>query len=142
MSAAARSRMRLRRPLQIFAPQYRRQPQHRLKSRDMASRGKKTSKAKAMTKAQMTGEIAAKTGLTKSQVQDLLAAQADVVAAELKAGRPVAIPGLVKISVQHKAATKAREGMNPFTKERMMFKAKPARNVVRVRALKGLKDMV
>jgi DNA-binding protein HU-beta len=44
--------------------------------------------------------------------------------------------------VQHKPATKPRKGVNPFTGQEMMFKAKPARNVVRIRPLKSLKDMV
>jgi len=48
----------------------------------------------------------------------------------------------MKIKVVRKPATKAREGINPFTKERMMIKAKPARNVVKVLALKNLKAMV
>jgi nucleoid DNA-binding protein len=52
------------------------------------------------------------------------------------------IPGLAKVVVQRKPATKARKGINPFTGEEMMFKAKPARNVVKVRALKNLKAMV
>jgi nucleoid DNA-binding protein len=95
-----------------------------------------------MTKTQMLGEIAAKTGLAKTQVAEVLAAQAAVVEEELRAGKPVAIPGLVKISLHHKAATAARPGRNPFTGEAITIKAKPARNVVRVRALKALKDMV
>jgi nucleoid DNA-binding protein len=49
--------------------------------------------------------------------------------------------GLVKIKVVHKPATKARKGINPFTKQEQMFKAKPARNVIKVRPLKALKDM-
>ena len=52
------------------------------------------------------------------------------------------LPGLLKIVRVHKPATKARKGINPFTREPMMFKAKPARNMVRVRALKALKDFV
>ena len=48
----------------------------------------------------------------------------------------------MKITVQKKPATKARKGVNPFTGEEMMFKAKPARKVVKVRALKKLKEMV
>jgi len=49
---------------------------------------------------------------------------------------------MMRIAVTRKPATKARLGLNPFTKEEVMFKAKPARNVVRVRPLRGLKDMV
>jgi nucleoid DNA-binding protein len=52
------------------------------------------------------------------------------------------IPGLAKVRVVRKPATKARKGTNPFTGEEMMFKAKPARNVVKLSALKALKDMV
>ena len=47
----------------------------------------------------------------------------------------------MRINVIHKPATKARKGINPFTKEEIMFKAKPARKVVKVRPLKALKDM-
>jgi hypothetical protein len=52
------------------------------------------------------------------------------------------IPGLLKMRVVKKPARKARKGVNPFTGEEMMFKAKPATKVVKVSALKGLKDMV
>ena len=52
------------------------------------------------------------------------------------------MPGLLKISTVRKPAVKARKGINPFTKEEVMFKAKPAHNVVKVRPLKGLKEMV
>jgi nucleoid DNA-binding protein len=51
-------------------------------------------------------------------------------------------PGLMKIKVVKKPAVPARKGVNPFTGEEMMFKAKPARNVVKVTPLKALKDMV
>ena len=54
----------------------------------------------------------------------------------------ISINGLCKIMVQRKPATKARKGINPFTGEETTFKAKPARNVVKVRPLKALKDMV
>ena len=48
----------------------------------------------------------------------------------------------MKLTVVRKPATKARKGINPFTGEEATFKAKPARNVVKVRPLKNLKDMV
>jgi nucleoid DNA-binding protein len=110
----------------------------------MASRSKKSSsgKAKSMTKAQLATELASRTGLTKKQVESVLAAQIDVAGAELKAGRPVTLPGLVKITLHRKAATASRPGINPFTKEPITIKAKPARNVVRVRPVKALKSMV
>jgi len=49
---------------------------------------------------------------------------------------------LMRITVKRKPATKERQGINPFTKEPTIFKAKPARNVVRVRPLQALKAMV
>ena len=52
------------------------------------------------------------------------------------------VPGLLKVKVTNKPATKARKGTNPFTGEEMMFKAKPARRVVKALALKNLKTMV
>jgi hypothetical protein len=56
-------------------------------------------------------------------------------------GRQLVVPGLMKINVIHKPATKARKGINPFTKQEQVFKAKPARKVVKVRPLKSLKEM-
>jgi len=52
------------------------------------------------------------------------------------------LPGLLKMKVVKKPATKAREGINPFTKEKMVFKAKPASKKVRVLPLKSLKALV
>ena len=50
--------------------------------------------------------------------------------------------GMMKIKMVYKPAVAARKGINPFTKEEVIFKAKPARNVVKVQPLKMLKDMV
>jgi nucleoid DNA-binding protein len=107
----------------------------------MASKSK-AKKEKALTKAQMASEIATRTGLTKAQVNGMLDAMSEVIGAELKAGRPVTVPGLVKVTLVHKAATPARPGRNPFTGEAITIKAKPARRVVKVRPLKALKNMV
>jgi nucleoid DNA-binding protein len=52
------------------------------------------------------------------------------------------LPGLMKIEVRRKPATKARKGINPFTGQETVFKARPARNVVKIRPLKKVKDMV
>lgn len=95
-----------------------------------------------MTKAQFVAEIASKTGLTQAQVAKLFESVAELVKAELKHGRPVTIPGMVKVTVVHKKATPARPGRNPFTGAVIQIKAKPARKVVKVRAVKVLKDMV
>ena len=104
---------------------------------------KKAALDKSLTKAQMVSEVATKADLTKVQTAAVFAAISEVIAAELKAGRAVTIPGLVKITLQHKAAVPARTGPNPFSaeKEIIAFKAKPARKVVEVRAVKALKEM-
>jgi hypothetical protein len=52
------------------------------------------------------------------------------------------MPGLLKVRVVKKPATKSRKGINPFTGEEMVFKARPARKAVKVTPLKGLKDML
>jgi nucleoid DNA-binding protein len=52
------------------------------------------------------------------------------------------MPGLLKLKLVRKPATKARMGKNPFTGQEMMIKAKPARNVVKAQPLKSLKEMV
>jgi len=105
---------------------------------------KKTAVKKPMTKSEIVSGIADSTGLTKKDVGSVF----DAMSAQIKKslGRSgsgaYTVPGLMKIVVQRKPATKARKGINPFTKEETIFKAKPARNVVKIRPLKNLKDMV
>jgi len=102
----------------------------------------KKSKEKGMTKSQMVSELASKTGMTKSQINDVFVSLQQIIESELKGNRPTSIPGLIKIEIRRKEATKARPGINPFTGEKITIKAKPAKNVVKVKALKGLKELV
>ena len=99
---------------------------------------------KARTKGQVFGEIAESTELTRRQVSAVFDGLAGMIKRDLSKRGPglFTVPGLMKIKVVRKPATKSRKGINPFTGQEMMFKAKPARNVVKVQALKGLKDMV
>jgi nucleoid DNA-binding protein len=99
------------------------------------------NKPKSLTKSQVATEVAAKSGLSKKDVGAAFDALAEVLAKELKSGRPMTLFGLVKVTTAHKAATQSRPGRNPFTGEAITIKAKPARKVVKVRALKALKDM-
>lgn len=107
-----------------------------------AAKGSRAKAPKGLTKSQMVGEVAEKAALTKSQVNSVFTSLAEVIGAELKGGRPVTIPGLVKVTVQHKPATASRPGRNPFTGEAITIKAKPARRAVKVRAVKALKDLL
>ena len=98
----------------------------------------------AMTKSQILATIAENTELTKKQVSFVFEELADFIERHVKqrAAGEFTVPGLLKIKVVRKPATKARKGINPFTGEETVFKAKPARNVVKIKPLKKLKDMV
>ena len=97
----------------------------------------------AMTKSAMMGVIADDTGLSKKQVIAVFDTLGTIINGHLKKGGAgvCTIPGLMKIKTIHKPATRARKGTNPFTGEEMTFKAKPARNVVKILPLKNLKAM-
>lgn len=99
--------------------------------------------AKARTKSQILNTISDHTGLSRKEVGNVFDTLGDLIGHDLKKGPgSFTVPGLMKVVVSRKPATKARKGINPFTGEEMMFKAKPARNVVKVRPLKGLKEKV
>ncbi len=100
---------------------------------------------KPPTKTEIITNIAEATDLSKKQITAVFEALgAEIQKAIGKRGGPgqFTVPSLCKITVQRKPATKERKGINPFTKEETTFKAKPACNVVKIRPLKGLKDMV
>jgi nucleoid DNA-binding protein len=105
---------------------------------------KKSASAKPASKSEVLASLASKTDLSRKQVAAVLDGLGDQIASALgkKGAGAFVIPGLVKIMIQNKPAQPAREGINPFTGEKTMFKAKPARNVVKVRPLKKLKQMV
>jgi nucleoid DNA-binding protein len=102
------------------------------------------SKAKALTKSAVFTEIATATKLTRKQVAEVFDTLVKIVKRELGKKGPgtFTLPGMAKLKLVKKPATKARQGINPFTKQPQMFKAKPARNIVRIRPLKTLNEMV
>src|SRR5438034_9650469 len=118
-SVRARSKLALSKPLKIAAA------------------------AKAPSKGEVFRTIGDHVGIHRRDVAAVFHAMAHMIKADLsKSGAGVfKVPGLMRITVKRKPATKARMGINPFTKEQVMFKAKPARNVVRVRPLKPLSQM-
>ena len=93
-------------------------------------------------KSQISGVIAGMTGLTKKNAKHVIDVLFEVVAGHLKKRGPgeFTLPGIAKFKVVRKPATKARKGINPFTGEPAVFAAKPARNVVKIKPLKRLKD--
>jgi len=96
-----------------------------------------------MTKTQILTHIAEVTELSKKDVTAVIDELNVLINRHVKkkSAGEFKFPGLMKIKVIKKPAVKARKGTNPFTGEEMMFKAKPARNVVKVTPLKALKDM-
>jgi nucleoid DNA-binding protein len=103
-----------------------------------------TTETKPRTKSQIFGEIADETGLARREVADVFEVMAKLIKKDLGRRGPgmFTVPGLMKIVKVHKPRRAARKGINPFTGEEAMFKAKPAHNVIKVRPLKNLKDMV
>ena len=114
------------------------------KARKAAPVKKITALRKPMTKSGIMAEISDKTGLAKKQVSSVFDEMTVLIERHIKKGGAgqFSLPGLMKVEVKRKPATKARKGINPFTGEETVFKAKPARNVVKIRPLKKVKDMV
>ena len=98
--------------------------------------------AKAPTKSEIVAQICKDTKLSRKEVAGVFDSLNGVIKKSLRSAGLFTMPGLLKMKVVKKPASPAREGINPFTKEKVMFKAKPARNVVKIRPLKALKDMV
>ena len=99
-------------------------------------------KSSAPTKSDILASISKDTGLSKKQVSSVFESLNSVIRKSLKGHGLFTLPGLAKMKVVKKPATKAREGINPFTGEKMTFKAKPASKKVRVMPLKNLKGFV
>jgi len=99
---------------------------------------------KRMSKSQFVTAVAEKSGLNQKQISSALDAINVITVEQLSKRGPgeVLIPGLLKLNVVDKPATSQHEGVNPFTKEPMTYKAKPAHKVIKVRLLKALKDAV
>ncbi len=103
-----------------------------------------TAVKKPMTKSAMIEEIAQNTQLNKKQVSSVLDELAILIERHIKKRSPskFTLPGLMKVEVKKKPATKKREGINPRTGEKMVIKAKPAHRVVKIKPLKRVKDMI
>ena len=110
----------------------------------MAAPKKLVVGAKPFTKSQLTGAIAEQTGIARKDATKVLSVIAEIVALHVQKRGPGVFswPGLMKMKVVNKPATKSRKGVNPFTGEPMVFKAKPASRKVKILALKQLKAMV
>ena len=99
-------------------------------------------KGGAPTKSEVLTQISKDTGLSRKQIGGVFDSLSGVIKKSLKSNGLFTMPGLLKMKVVKRPATKARQGINPFTKEKMMFKAKPASKKVRILPLKSLKALV
>lgn len=109
----------------------------------MAAEKKLTAIREPYTKAKLIAAISEDTGLTRKEVAGVFESLGDFMHRHLKkrSAGTFTLPGLAKFTVSTKKATRARKGINPFTGEETTFAAKPARRVVKIRALKGVKEM-
>ncbi|MCC7388174.1 MAG: HU family DNA-binding protein [Phycisphaerales bacterium] len=109
-----------------------------------AKPAKITAASKARTKSEVYGVIADQVGISKKHVAAVFDTVGALAKADLSKTGPGALNlgGLMKVTVKRMPATKARKGTNPFTGEPAVFKAKPARNVVKIRPMKAMKDLV
>ena len=99
-------------------------------------------KNSAPSKSEVVAQICSDAELSRKQVAAVFESLNGIIKRSLRGHGGFTLPGLLKMKVVKKPATKAREGINPFTKEKMMFKAKPASKKVRVLPLKSLKAYV
>ncbi|WP_232058625.1 HU family DNA-binding protein [Aquicella lusitana] len=97
-----------------------------------------------VSKSGMIKTITDVTCVNKKDVVAVMDCLTQVIEKHVKSGGPgvFVLPGLMKISVVKKPARPARKGVNPFTGEEIMIKAKPAYKTVKIRPLKKLKEMV
>jgi nucleoid DNA-binding protein len=119
-------------------------PEAKAPKKAAAAAPKAAEKAKPATKAEIYGTLAEKTGLSKKDIASVFEAMSETIAKDLGKKGPgiFVVPGLLKLKVVEKAATKAKQGVNPFNGQPMLIKAKPARKAIKAVPLKALKDLV
>merc|ERR1712146_331 len=102
----------------------------------------KAMKGSAMSASAAYSSVAETTGLKAKDVKAVVEGLVTVAGEELKKSGSFKLAGALNLKLEKKPATPARKGVNPFTKEPCVFKAKPASKTVRALAMKKLKEMV
>ncbi len=105
---------------------------------------KAAAKVKPMSKSEVFSALAERTELSKKDIGAVFDAMTDLLSEQLqkKGPRVFNVPGLMKVYVHLRKASPARTGRNPKTGEEVPIPARPATEVIKVRALKGLKEMI
>jgi nucleoid DNA-binding protein len=107
----------------------------------MAAKKSEGKKAGSISKSALINAVVESAGeVSRKQVKSILDALSEVAYKELKKSGVFTMPGFAKFRVVKKPATKARQGINPFTKQPTTFAAKPASKSVRARPIKAIKD--
>merc|ERR1711868_199026 len=99
-------------------------------------------KSGVLTQTQVISSVAETNGLKNKQVKGVIDALFAVACAEIKKNGSFKLAGMLNLKLKKKPATPAKKGINPFTKEPCVFKAKPASKTVRALAMKKFKDLV
>merc|ERR1712193_362380 len=114
-----------------------------MKAMKKAMKAMKAMKAGGgMTQTGVFQSVAETTGLKMKEVKGVVDALMGVAVEQVKKSGSFKIAGMLNMKLKNKPATKARKGVNPFTKEPCVFKAKPASKTVRCLAMKKLKVML
>merc|ERR1711977_482309 len=107
-----------------------------------ATKTMKTAGPKAMTASAAYRTVSETTGVKARDVKGALEAYVSLVATQVKKTGAFKLGGALNLKLKKKPARPARKGVNPFTKEPCVFKAKPASKTVRALAMKKLKEMI
>ena len=99
-------------------------------------------KAKTMTASAAYDMVAKQIGLKRKNVKGVVEGIMGVAAKELKKNGSFKLAGMLNLKLKQKPASPARKGVNPFTKEPCIFKAKPASKTVKISVMKKIKDAV
>merc|ERR1719473_1474487 len=102
----------------------------------------KASSAGAMTAAGAYSSVAESTGLKPKDVKGAVEGLMALAAAQVKKDGSFKVGGMLNLKLKVRPASKARKGVNPFTKEPCVFKARPASKTVKVYPMKQLKEAV
>merc|ERR1711904_211231 len=105
-----------------------------------AMKARAAMKSGGLTQSQVVASVAETNGLKNKQVKGVIDALFGVAASEIKKNGNFKLAGMLNLKLKKKPATPAKKGINPFTKEPCVFKAKPASKTVRALAMKKLKE--
>lgn len=100
-----------------------------------------TPKGAYLSKGELLNNFMVETGLTRKEGRAAFEALAAIGGGELRKGRKFVIPGMARFVVKSKPARPAREGINPFTREPCVFKAKPASKTVKAYTMKAFRSL-